>query len=32
MACSRALMHLAEFAKWTRVLGTYRGWQRKAAS
>jgi prephenate dehydratase len=29
MACSRALMHLAEFAKWTRVLGTYKGWQRK---
>jgi prephenate dehydratase len=28
MACSRALMHLAEFAKWTRVLGTYKGWQR----
>jgi hypothetical protein len=21
-------MHLAEFAKWTRVLGTYKGWQR----
>ena len=31
MACSRSLMHLAEFAKWTRVLGTYKGWQRKAA-
>ena len=29
MACSRALMHLAEFGKWTRVLGTYKGWQRK---
>src|SRR5947207_3678526 len=28
MACSRALMHLAEFAKWTRVLGTYKGWER----
>ena len=28
MACSRALMHLAEFGKWTRVLGTYKGWQR----
>jgi prephenate dehydratase len=31
MACSRALMHLAEFGKWTRVLGTYKGWQRKQA-
>jgi prephenate dehydratase len=26
--CARALTHLAEFAKWTRVLGTYKGWQR----
>ena len=24
----RALTHLAEFAKWTRVLGTYKGWER----
>ena len=31
MACSRSLMHLAEFAKWTRVLGTYRGWERAKA-
>jgi arogenate/prephenate dehydratase len=31
MACARALMHLAEFAKWTRVLGTYRGWERAKA-
>ena len=27
-ACARALMHLGEFAKWTRVLGTYKGWER----
>jgi prephenate dehydratase len=26
LACARALTHLAEFAKWTRVLGTYKGW------
>jgi arogenate/prephenate dehydratase len=25
---ARALTQLAEFAKWTRVLGTYRGWER----
>jgi arogenate/prephenate dehydratase len=25
---ARALTHLAEFAKWTRVLGTYKGWER----
>ncbi len=24
LACARALTHLAEFAKWTRVLGTYK--------
>ena len=28
LACARALTHLAEFAKWTRVLGTYKGWMR----
>jgi prephenate dehydratase len=28
LACGRALTHLGEFAKWTRVLGTYRGWER----
>ncbi len=28
LQCARALTHLAEFAKWTRVLGTYKGWQR----
>ena len=25
LGCARALTHLAEFAKWTRVLGTYKG-------
>ena len=25
---ARALSHLAEFAKWTRILGTYTGWDR----
>jgi len=29
LICARAIMHLAEFAKWTRVLGTYKGWQRE---
>lgn len=29
LACARALAQLGEFAKWSRVLGTYRGWQRK---
>ena len=28
LACARALAQLGEFAKWTRVLGTYKGWQR----
>ena len=26
---ARALTQLGEFAKWSRVLGTYRGWERK---
>jgi prephenate dehydratase len=30
--CARALTHLAEFAKWTRVLGTYKGAERKWAN
>jgi prephenate dehydratase len=30
IACARALTHLAEFAKWTRVLGTYKGARRSA--
>src|SRR3954447_6349180 len=25
LTCARALTHLAEFARWTRVLGTYKG-------
>src|SRR4029453_6877718 len=29
LPCARALTQLAEFAKWIRVLGTYRGWQRE---
>lgn len=28
--CARALTHLAEFARWTRVLGSYRGVERRA--
>jgi arogenate/prephenate dehydratase len=28
-ACARALTHLAEFAKWTRVLGSYRSEPRR---
>ncbi len=27
MRCSRALIHLAEFAKWVRTLGSYRRWK-----
>ena len=27
--CARALTHLAEFARWTRVLGTYKGADRR---
>jgi prephenate dehydratase len=30
--CGRALTHLAEFAKWTRVLGSYKGAERRAAA
>jgi arogenate/prephenate dehydratase len=29
---ARALTHLGEFAKWTRVLGSYRGWDRAKTS
>jgi prephenate dehydratase len=32
VACARALTHLAEFAKWTRVLGTYKGAERRTAT
>jgi prephenate dehydratase len=31
LSCARALTHLAEFAKWSRVLGTYKGWERAKA-
>ena len=30
LSCARVLTHLAEFARWTRVLGTYKGAERKA--
>ena len=30
LAFGRAVTHLAEFARWTRVLGTYRGAERRA--
>jgi prephenate dehydratase len=30
--CARALSQLGEFAKWIRVLGTYRGWERAKAA
>jgi prephenate dehydratase len=29
LSCARALTHLAEFARWTRVLGTYRGSEKR---
>ena len=32
LSCARALTHLAEFAKWSRVLGTYKGWERAKAA
>ena len=32
LICARAITHLAEFAKWTRVLGTYKGAERKTAT
>ena len=31
LGCARALTHLAEFARWTRVLGTYKGAERRTA-
>lgn len=30
LSCGRALTHLAEFARWMRVLGTYKGSERRA--
>ena len=32
LGCARALTHLAEFARWTRVLGTYKGTERRQAT
>jgi arogenate/prephenate dehydratase len=32
LAFGRALTHLAEFARWTRVLGSYKGAERKSAA
>ena len=32
LACARALTHLAEFARWMRVLGTYKGAERRAVA
>ena len=29
LSCARALTHLAEFARWMRVLGTYKGVERR---
>ena len=31
LMCARSLMHLAEFARWTRILGSYKGTERRAA-
>ena len=32
LVCARALSQLGEFAKWVRVLGTYKGWERAKAA
>ena len=32
LSCARALTHLAEFARWTRVLGTYKGAERRTVA
>ena len=31
LPCARALTQLGEFAKWVRVLGTYKGWETSQA-
>jgi prephenate dehydratase len=31
LRCGRALVHLAEFARWVRTLGSYEAWQEPAA-
>ena len=32
LICARAFTHLAEFARWTRVLGSYKGTDRRSAA
>ena len=32
LTCARALTHLAEFARWTRVLGSYKGTERRSVA
>jgi prephenate dehydratase len=32
LQCARALVHLAEFARWVRTLGTYRAWREPAGA
>ena len=32
LTCARALTHLAEFARWTRVLGSYKGVERRSVA
>jgi prephenate dehydratase len=32
LGCARALTHLAEFARWTRVLGSYKGTERRSVA
>ena len=31
LTCAQALVHLAEFARWTKTLGTYRAWREPAS-
>jgi prephenate dehydratase len=32
LQCARALVHLGEFARWVRTLGTYRAWREPASA
>ncbi len=32
LTCARAIVHLAEFARWTKTLGTYRAWREPEAA
>jgi prephenate dehydratase len=32
LQCARALVHLGEFARWVRTLGTYRAWRERSAA